>query len=184
MTREFINSLQILKEWIIKNEAILNRTKWINGQEITETEYLRFNTQPISKEELTAIKELTHNLLPPTYYLFLEEVGCGQFFISEYLPSFEIYNLVELQENIQAIEDEILEADEVITDQFIMIGTHCSMGDWMGFCTTRKEENNYDVFCHEYPLEEYIETSDELKSWRTFEEWIIKAVETKGSKTL
>lgn len=184
MTKEFINSLDILKEWIIKNEAILNTSKYVNGQEVTQTECLCFNIQSISEEELTAIKALTHNLLPPAYYLFLEEIGCGQFFISDYLPSFEIYNLIELEENIQAVQHEISETAEEITDRFMMIGTHCSMGDWMGFCTTRKEVNNYDVFCHEYPIEEYVETSNELKSWRTFEEWIIKAIETKGTKTL
>lgn len=58
------------------------------------------------------------------------------------------------------------------------------MGDWMGFCTTRNDQRNYDVFCHEYPIDEYAETSDELNSWRTFEEWMMKAIETKGQETL
>ncbi|MFD2555168.1 SMI1/KNR4 family protein [Sphingobacterium tabacisoli] len=184
MTAELFNSLEILKEWIIKNEVSLSTSKWANGLEIIETEQLRFNIHPLSEEELIAIKVLTNNLLPPAYYHFLAEIGSGQFFINDYFPGFEIYNLAELKEYNQLIQQEIKEAGETIIDDYLMIGTHCSMGDWMGFCTTRKKEKNYDVFCHEYPIEEYATTSDELKSWRTFEEWIIKAIQTKGTETL
>ncbi|WP_160139064.1 SMI1/KNR4 family protein [Chryseobacterium sp. c4a] len=182
MKTELINALQILKEWISKNEAILETSQWKDGQQIVESELLKFTIQTLSREEIEEIKAFTQYLLPESYYHFLSEIGSGQFLIGEYLPCFELYNLAELKEYNAHVQQEIEDAE--INDQFIMIGLHCSMGDWMGFCTTRKDERNYDVFCHEYPIDEYTEVSDELNSWRTFEEWVIKAVETKGKETL
>lgn len=182
MKTEFINALQILKEWISKNEAILETSQWKDGQPIVESEILKFAIQTLSSEEVEEIKSFTHHLLPESYYHFLAEIGSGQFLIGEYLPCFELYNLAELKEYNARVQQEIEDAE--VTDHFIMIGSHCSMGDWMGFCTTRKDEKNFDVFCHEYLIDEYAEISDELNSWRTFEEWVIKAVETKGKETL
>ncbi len=42
----------------------------------------------------------------------------------------------------------------------------------------REGESNFDVFCHEYPFEEYVAVSDEIESWRTFEDWLIRCVES------
>ncbi|UHO38359.1 SMI1/KNR4 family protein [Chryseobacterium capnotolerans] len=182
MKTEFINALHTLKEWISKNEVIFETLQWKDSQQIVESEILKFIVQPISNAEIDEIKAFTQYLLPDSYYHFLAEIGSGQFLIGEYLPCFEIYNLKQLQEYNAHVQQEIEAAE--INDHFIMIGSHCSMGDWMGFCTTRKDERNYDVFCHEYPIDEYTEVSDELNSWRTFEEWVIKAVETKGKETL
>lgn len=184
MTAEFINALSILKEWVSKNEVILETKKWTNGEEMIESESLKFNVQSISGKKLEEIKSYTQYLLPESYYHFLSEIGSGQFLIGEYLPCFEIYNLAELTENNTNVQKEIESVGEEVSADFIMIGMHCSMGDWMGFCTTKNDKKNYDVFCHEYPIDEYVEISDELKSWRTFEEWFIKAIETKGEETL
>lgn len=182
MKIEFINALRQLKEWISKNEAIIETLQWKDGEQIVESEVLKFNIQPILSKEIEEIKAFTQHLLPESYYYFLAEIGSGQFLIGEYLPCFELYNLGELKEYNTHVQQEIEDAE--INDHFIMIGSHCSMGDWMGFCTTKNDEKNYDVFCHEYPIDEYAEVSDELNSWRTFEEWVIKAVETKGKETL
>lgn len=182
MKKEFINALQIVKEWISENEVILETSQWKDSQPIVESEVLKCTVQPLSNEEVEEIKAFTQHLLPESYYHFLAEVGRGQFLIGEYLPCFEIYNLAELKEYNAHIQQEIENTE--VNDRFIMIGSHCSMGDWMGFCTTRKDERNYDVFCHEYPIDEYAEISDELNSWRSFEEWVIKAIETKGQETL
>lgn len=182
MTAEFINALSILKEWVSKNEVILETKKWTNGEEMIESESLKFNVQSISGKELEEIKSYTQYLLPESYYHFLSEIGSGQFFIGEYFPCFEMYGLADLKENNALVQKEIKDGE--INDNFIMIGMHCSMGDWVGFCTTKNDKKNYDVFCHEYPIDEYVEISDELKSWRTFEEWFIKAIETKGEETL
>lgn len=184
MTTEFINALQILKEWISKDGVILETSQWEDGQEITESEVLKFNVEPVSDKELEEIKAVTQHTLPESYYHFLAEIGSGQFFTADYIPGFKFYNLAELEENRVYIQQEMEDAEEGINDNFIMVGLHCSMGDWMGFCTTRKDEKNYDVFCHEYPVDEYAETSDELNSWRTFEEWMINAIGTKGRETL
>jgi hypothetical protein len=58
------------------------------------------------------------------------------------------------------------------------------MGDFMGFLVSRPGPMNFDVFCHEYPFEEYVAVSDEIKTWRTFESWLIHAVETRGEETI
>lgn len=184
MKTEFINALHQLKEWILENEAVIETLQWKSGEQIVESEILKFNIQPLSNEEVEEIKAFTQHLLPESYYHFLAEIGSGQFLIGEFSPCFQIYNLAELQEYNALVKQEIEDAEEQVNDQFIMIGSHCSMGDWMGFCTTRNDEKNYDVFCHEYPISEYSEISDELNSWRSFEEWVIKAVETKGQETL
>ncbi|WP_347217339.1 SMI1/KNR4 family protein [Chryseobacterium sp.] len=184
MKTEFITALQLLKEWISQNEVLRETIEWENGQQIVESERLKFNVQPIDTREVEEIKAFTQHLLPESYYHFLAEIGSGQFLTGEYLPCFEIYNLAELKEHNAQVRQEIEDAEEEVNDHFIMIGSHCSMGDWMGFCTSRRGERNYDVFCHEYPIDEYAEISDELNSWRTFEEWVIKAVETKGQETL
>lgn len=184
MTAEFINALGILKEWISQNKTILETKQGVDGQQTTESEILKFNVHPILNNELEEIKAFTQHTLPDAYYHFLSEIGSGKFFIGEYLPCFELYNLAELQEYNALVQQEIEETEEMVKDHFMMIGTHCSMGDWMGFCTTRNDERNYDVFCHEYPIDEYAEISDELNSWRTFEEWMIKSIETKGQETL
>lgn len=184
MKTEFIKALHQLKEWISKNEVAIKTPVWKDGDQIIESERLKFNTQPVSNTEVQEIKAFTEHLLPESYYHFLTEIGSGQFFIGDYLPCFEIYSLAQLQEYNALVQKENEDAEEEIRYHFIMIGSHCSMGDWMGFCTNRNDEKNYDVFCHEYPIDEYVEISDELKSWRTFEEWVIKAVETKGKETL
>ena len=58
------------------------------------------------------------------------------------------------------------------------------MGDFMGFLVTRTGNDNFDVFCHEYPFEEYVAVSDEINSWRSFESWLIRCVDTKGEDSI
>jgi len=76
------------------------------------------------------------------------------------------------------------EEENVGSDRFCFIGWHRSMGDYFGFDIKRGATRNFDVFCHEYPPSDYVSVSDELKSWRTFDEWIIRAVESFGEDTL
>lgn len=184
MTKELIAAIKTLKSWVGQNETILEQKKYQDGREEHLSVGLQFNIQAITKAELEAIKHFTKNLLPESYYYFLSEIGAGQFFINEGFPCFEIYTLAELQASQCFIQQEIDTAEEVVLDEFMMIGSHCAMGDWMGFCTSNKAIHNFDVFCHEYPIESYVEVSDELISWRTFDEWLITAIETKGQKTL
>ncbi|TGN22570.1 SMI1/KNR4 family protein [Empedobacter tilapiae] len=184
MNTRFIESIKTLKKWISKNEVIVKNKRWINGKEIVEIENIKFITQTLSSEEIEVIKAFTNHLLPNTYYHFLTEIGSGQCFVGEYFSSFELYNFAELKENNQLFQQEIKDYEKPVNEQFMIIGIHCSMGDWMGFCTSKTDEKNFDVYCHEYPIDEYIEISNELNSWRSFEEWIIRVVETKGKETL
>ena len=184
LSNEYLSAIQTLKSWIADGNVSLETKSWKDGSQITETENLAFVIQAISQEELASIKIYTENKLPESYYHFLREIGSGQFFIGEFLPSFEIYNNAELREYNSMFQNEKQDCEEITLDDFMIIGSDCAMGDWMGFCTTKMDEKNFDVYCHEYPIDDYVATSDELNSWRTFEEWLIKAVETKGSKTL
>lgn len=181
MNNNFKEAIKTLQNWIESNEVILETKKWKDREEILELEHLKFSVQTLAFEEVEAIKAFTNNLLPDSYYHFLKEIGSGEFFVGEYSTSFELYSLAQLQEYNTLFQQEI---EEPIEDEFMIIGSHLSMGDWMGFCTSKTDEKNFDVYCHEYPIEEYVETSDELNSWRTFEEWIIKAVQTKGRESL
>ena len=184
MCDQFHISLNQLNKWISEKEVILETKKWKVGLEITETEEFSFKVQKISYDELEAIKIYTNHSLPDSYYYFLQEIGSGSLFFNEYLGGFDIYNFEQLKEYNIFFQQEIEDCEEEVKDQFIIIGSRLSMGDWMGFCTTKKEEKNFDVYCHEYPIDDYVATSDELNSWHTFEEWMIKAIETKGSETL
>ncbi|WP_282628423.1 SMI1/KNR4 family protein [Empedobacter sedimenti] len=181
MHDNYKNAIKTLQNWIKANEVILETKKWKEGQEILEIEHLKFSVQTLASEEIEAIKNFTKHSLPDSYYYFLKEIGTGSFFFSEYIGGFELYNLAQLQEYNELFQQEI---EEPIDDEFMIIGSHISLGDWMGFCTSKTDEKNFDVYCHEYPIDEYAETSDELNSWRTFEEWIVKVVETKGRESL
>jgi hypothetical protein len=70
------------------------------------------------------------------------------------------------------------------SERFCFVGEHRLMGDFMGFAINRPGPKNFDVFCHDYPLEKYAAVSDEIKSWRSFEEWIIHVVQSRGEHTL
>ena len=65
-----------------------------------------------------------------------------------------------------------MEEDEPIVDDFCMIGQSDVLGDFIGFVMNRPGPDNFDVFCHEYPVYDYSRVSDELESWRSFELWL------------
>ena len=69
-------------------------------------------------------------------------------------------------------------------ERFCFVGEHRSMGDMMGFCLSRPGPANFDVYCHEYPFEEYTAISDEIKSWREFGPYIVRVVESHGRDSL
>lgn len=180
MNAEYLHALDELKNWISNNKAIIETTSF--GKK--KTEEVTFNIQCVSTQDVEIIKELTNNCLPNSYYYFLQEIGVGAFFIGEYFSKFELYNAEQLKEYNTFIKKEIEEEDEITKEHYFMIGSHCSMGDWMGFCTSKSDLVNFDVYCHEYPIYDYASTSDELKSWRSFENWIINVVKTKGEDSL
>lgn len=181
MNNPFKEKIKTLKSWIDANEVILETKKRKNGEDIVERERLNFSVQSLTMSALEEMKAFTNYTLPESYYYFLQEIGTGSFFFSDYIGGFELYNLTQLQEYNALFQQEM---EEPIEENFIIIGAHLAMGDWMGFCITKHDDRNFDVYSHDYPIAEYRATSDELKSWRTFEEWIIIGIETKGKETL
>jgi hypothetical protein len=180
MNAEYLHALDELKNWILNNKTIIETTSFGKN----ETEEVTFNIQSVSIQDIEIIKELTNNCLPDSYYYFLQEIGVGAFFIGEYSSKFELYNIIQLKEYNALIQQEIEGEDEITKESYFMIGSHRSMGDWMGFCTSKSDLANFDVYCHEYPIYDYAAISDELKSWRSFEDWIINVVKTKGEDSL
>ena len=120
--------------------------------------------------------------LPESYVRFMSVIGASLLFSwSPYGGGVRFYNPEEVVETTIGVASEGIEG---LTDRFCFVGEHRSMGDLMGFLVSRDGPRNFDVFCHEYPLEEYVAVSDELKKWRTFEEWLIRAVSTLGQESL
>ncbi len=180
MNAEYLHALDELKNWILNNKTIIETTSF--GKK--KTEEVTFNIQSVSTQDIEIVKKLTNNCLPNSYYYFLQEIGVGDFFIGKYSSKFELYNMIQLKEYNALIQEEIEGEDEITKESYFMIGSHRSMGDWMGFCTSKSDLANFDVYCHEYPIYDYAAISDELKSWRSFEDWIINVVKTKGEDSL
>ena len=180
MNPEFLQAVEQLKEWIAAGFAELTRQQMRKGVMHSSTEMLRFRVKSLSEAELQDISQFCPDPLPPTYFHFLREVGCGEFFIDEFRAAFDIFGPEELQQAANHITQEIAEEDEPTSDSFFMIGVHNSMGDWMGFCTSRTEPDNYEVFNHEVPIYCYAEDA----FWKNFEDWVIAAVKSKGQETL
>jgi len=117
--------------------------------------------------------------LPSAYFEFMATVGestlfgwsasgAGPFF---YHPQ----QVIEVSREWAVAEPEV--------ERFCFVGEHRSMGDMMGFCIDRPDPN-FDIYCHEYPPEEYVGVSDELKSWREFGAYIVGLVASFGRDTL
>jgi hypothetical protein len=120
--------------------------------------------------------------LPQSYFQFMSVIGESLLFSgSPYGGGPRFYNPEKVVETTFDVASGGIDG---LTDRFCFVGEHHSMGDLMGFLVSRAGPRNFDVFCHEYPLEEYVAVSDELKSWRTFDEWLIRAVETLGEESI
>lgn len=180
MKPEFLQAVEQLKQWIAAGSVELTRQQMRKGVMHSSTETLCFRVKPLSEAELQDISQLCPEPLPAAYMHLLREVGCGEFFIDEFRAAFDIFGIEELQQAASHIAQEIAEEDEPTEDSFFMIGVHNSMGDWMGFCTSRTEPDNYEVFNHEVPIYCYAEDA----FWKNFEDWVIAAVKSKGQETL
>ena len=180
MTPEFLQAIEQLKAWIAAGSVDLVQQARKGGVLQSQTETLGFKVRALTQPELQRIEQMCPQPLPPAYLHFLQQVGCGEFFIGEYHAAFDIFGPEELQQTQALIAQEIADEDEPTEDQFFMIGVHNSMGDWMGFCTSRPGPDNYEVFSHEAPIYCYAEDA----FWKSFEDWVVKAVESKGRETL
>ena len=102
--------------------------------------------------------------LPPAYRAFMATVGESSLF--GWSPSgghWYFYNPRQVIEVSRASEETLPDVE-----RFCFIGEHRMMGDLMGFCIDRPGPKNFDIYCHEYPVEEYVAISDEIGSWREF----------------
>jgi len=120
--------------------------------------------------------------LPESYRRFMAIIGASSLF--SWSPHGGGPRFYRPDEVVEASLGAVVERDDGGQDRFCFVGEHRLMGDYVGFLLSRPGPKNFDVFCHEYPLEEYVAVSDEIKSWRTFEGWLINAVETRGEETI
>ncbi len=142
-----------------------------------------FQSRSIHTEaEMRVIEERLGCSLPDSYRTFMGTIGASSLFCTHVNGGGPIFYRPE--EVIRASADAEVESDDGFVNRFCFVGEHRSMGDLMGFLTSRPGPRNFDVFCHEYPFEEYVSISDEINSWRTFDEWLVHAVETKGIESI
>jgi hypothetical protein len=130
-----------------------------------------------------AVREIEGALgfrLPPEYYEFMSVIGESSLFgWSRFGGHWYFYNppqVIEVSRQWAAAQPEV--------ERFCFIGEHRCMGDMMGFCIDRAGPANFDIFCHEYPFEEYVAVSDELKSWREFGPYVAGVVSRFGADSL
>jgi hypothetical protein len=117
--------------------------------------------------------------LPDSYRMFMATIGASSLF--SWSPHGGGPRFYDPDEVIQASRGAV---SKNLDDRFCFVGEHRLMGDLMGFLVTRQGPRNFDIFCHEYPPEDYAAVSDELDSWRGFDEWLVHAVETCGEETI
>ncbi|MBS0263834.1 MAG: SMI1/KNR4 family protein [Planctomycetes bacterium] len=140
-----------------------------------------FETRGVYDE--TAMKEIEIELdftLPAAYREFMATVGESSLF--GWQPGgggLHFFNPPQ----VVKVSREWAEAAPGV-ELFCFVGAHMAMGDIMGFCIDRRGPNNFDVFCHEYPFEEYVAVSDEIKSWRDFGKYISGVVSRYGRESL
>ncbi len=167
-------------------QALLQLRAWCDqsqGRPIEIGPGLTGSFQTLGTFPEVAIQEIEAKLeasLQPEYAEFLAVIGESSLFNwSPYGGELYFYNPQRVIEVSRAWSEAWPEVE-----RFCFVGEHRSMGDMMGFCTDRQGPRNFDVYCHEYPFEEYVGISDEIKSWREFGPYIIGVVETNGQQSL
>lgn len=133
-------------------------------------------------DDLNVVESKLGFSFPESYRQFMRTIGSSSLFCTHVNGGGPIF--YQPKEIIQASTDASFENEDGQVNRFCFVGEHRSMGDLMGFLISRPGPKNFDVFCHEYPIEEYASVSDEITSWRTFEEWLIHAVETQGVESI
>ncbi|MCA8998921.1 MAG: SMI1/KNR4 family protein [Planctomycetaceae bacterium] len=133
-------------------------------------------------DELAAVETKLSFSFPHSYRRFMATIGaCSLFSWSPHGGGPRFYTPSEV---LQVSQGASYTDEDGNTHRICFVGEHRLMGDFMGFLMSRPGEQNFDVFCHEYPFEEYVAVSDEINSWRTFENWVIKCVETRGEESI
>ena len=174
----FEEALKQLKSWCDSSRGELI--------EISPDNFLSFEILELFDD--SKINLLENSLkwkLPESYKLFLESIGKSNLFLSEYALGTHFFDPDEV---LQASEFQVWESWEEekanFPHRFCIIGAETGLGDFFGFAIGIESAKNFDIFCHEDPPFEYIEVSNELKSWKSFDEWIVRLVENFGCERL
>lgn len=130
-----------------------------------------------------AVREIEEELgvkLPLAYFDFMATIGESSLF--GWSPSgghWFFYNrrqVIEVSQEWAAAQPEV--------ERFCFVGEHRCMGDMMGFCIDCPGPVNFDIYCHEYPFEEYVAISNEIKTWREFGPYVAGVVSRFGQASL
>ena len=150
---------------------------WIDS----DVEQQRFAVRDLSEMEWAAIAEATDMRLPAAYYEFIRQIGVGEFFLKDAQQGmFCMYGADEIRQTQRFLAGHLLDEGITMDDEYLMVGVHQSMGDWMGFNLARANGRCFDVYDHAAPVDEYAE----IANWRTFEEWVLAVVASNGVASL
>ena len=164
MATDYQRALHTLRHWIDK-----------------DTEQQRFAVRAFSEMEWAEIAEGTDMRLPVAYHEFIRQIGVGEFFLKDAQQGmFCMYGADEIRQTQRFLAEHLLDEGITMDDEYLMVGVHQSMGDWMGFNLARADERCFDVYDHAAPVDEYAE----IANWRTFEEWVLAVVASNGVASL
>ena len=164
MATDYQRALHTLRHWIDK-----------------DTEQQRFAVRAFSEMEWAEIAEGTDMRLPVAYHEFIRQIGVGEFFLKDAQQGmFCMYGADEIRQTQRFLAGHLLDEGITMDDEYLMVGVHQSMGDWMGFNLARADERCFDVYDHAAPVDEYAE----FANWRTFEEWVLAVVASNGVASL
>ena len=150
---------------------------WIDS----DVEQQRFAVRAFSEMEWAEIAEGTDMRLPVAYHEFIRQIGVGEFFLKDAQQGmFCMYGADEIRQTQRFLAGHLLDEGITMDDEYLMVGVHQSMGDWMGFNLAGTDERCFDVFDHAAPVDEYAE----IANWRTFEEWELAVVASNGVASL
>jgi hypothetical protein len=167
-------------------EALTQLRDWCDrsrGEKIEIAPGITASFQSRGTFNKAAVREIEEELgfkLPSAYYEFMAVIGESSLF--GWSPSgghWYFYNprqVIDVSQEWGAAQPEV--------ERFCFVGEHRSMGDMMGFCIDRPSPTNFDIYCHEYPFEEYVAISDEIKSWREFRTYVAGVVSRFGQDSL
>jgi len=95
--------------------------------------------------------------LPESYRQFMATIGASTLF--GWSPRGGGPRFYDPLQVVERSLGAVVERDGGGADRFCFVGEHRPMGDLTGFLVSRPGQMNFDVFCREYPLEEYVAVS-------------------------
>jgi hypothetical protein len=167
-------------------EAMIQLGEWCDrsrGEPIEIAPGITGSFQSRATYSDAAVREIESEVgfkLPPAYYEFMTTVGESSLFgwspVGGHWYFYHPRQVIEVSQQWAAAQPEV--------ERFCFVGEHRCMGDMMGFCIDRPGPTNFDIYCHEYPFEEYVAVSDEIKSWREFGPYVARVVSRFGRDSL